>query len=672
MRRAARAAIGGGGLVLCGALLAACGGEEVPPPPEEPPPPGDVEPVLDATELPLDLGHVDPIRALQRAGDRALSLDASGHWVLWDVAARRAIARGDACDACPVFLRGETMAARNAGNLEVRSAATGDLRAVIVTDAKDAKSVGLSSDGAYVWAATATHLRAWSTLGAMLVDISGNYAAGDVFASPAELRVARGPAGAATIEAIRIADGDRSTAGFAGTFQSWFSDGERFLTLAGDVVGVHAKDGAQLTQAEFLFGTRFVGQGSYAWTASGDSVRIFAAGDLSAPVHVYPLPPGASVFSSGDQIGIYHAASAGPVLELLTLGSSVSQSGPIPLPFAGLAAFGGDPGGWLIGSYEGVVFDSAAVLGPPAARRSLTLGRAWDIRGAPDGTAVIATASGRSEVLVLGPTEAVVSHELPIAGRHIELSPDASLLVVAEEPSRDLRVVRVADGAELYAWPNLRPDGTHFVSFSWAREALVLSHLLAWWETPMPWRLTTITGTELPSYGPGSLGTADVQPSRLSPRGTNAAFMLGIALSGSSLEIVNAKTQIYANGVLTGTVMGAPLAWIDDDHLLVATYREERILTSVFAVQDQAFLYDAASAQGVLVPLPKVGSPLGRPELVTPLGGTLLYAQTGNRVIDYATGATTWRGDPLVMDGVVVGSDILFTRGPRLFRAAFR
>ena len=41
-------------------------------------------------------------------------------------------------------------------------------------------------------------------------------------------------------------------------------------------------------------------------------------------------------------------------------------------------------------------------------------------------------------------------------------------------------------------------------------------------------------------------------------------------------------------------------------------------------------------------------------------------------VLDYTTGGTTWQGDPAATDGTVVGSNVLFTRGHRVFRAAFQ
>jgi hypothetical protein len=670
-------------LALCTVLLTACGGggdgDDAAAPPADA---GVDAPVYEATELELDLGHAAAIRSLWRAGDRALSADTAGRWVLWDLTGRRALARGEICADCAALLAGDTAALRIATGLELRSAATGGIRATVATDAT---KVGLSSDGSYVWAATQAHLRAWSAQGAPLLDVAGDYAAARVHAAPTELRVALGPAGAGKIEAIQLAGGGRSTISFAGTFHSWFDDGERFLTAVGTAVRVYGRDGAQLAFASLPTVARLTGQGDHVWTygTSGTSgeLRIYAAGSLDAPVQTYSPSP--SPLASGDQLALAYTGGTDEIVELISLGSIVTKSGPIPVPVHGLGTFASDPSGWLVGNGNGVVLDSAAVLGPAADRRALSFGQVWSIAGADDGTAVIATASGRAPVLALGPGTAVVSHELALRSSHAELSQDATLLVAADylegaqyHDDRSLRVVRVADGSPVYTWPYRWSDYPDlFLDFSFARQGLVLCHLK--WSLQTSQRIfTTVTGTTLPSHGPPVYGgtSADLvdQLPRFSPSGAHAAFRT----NGSP---ISSTTQIYSNSVLAGAVDGVPLRWLDDDRLLVVTYRLFQNRSGIWAVQDKVFVYNPSGTQGVEVTLPPLTDPILLPAdaartrvSLTPVGGSRIYSQRHNAVLDYTTGATVWQGDPAVTDGVVVGDSVLFARGPRLYRATFR
>ena len=675
-------------LACCALLLAACGGGNSAPadagdPPPDPADAGIDAPVYEATELPLDLGHAAAIRSLSRAGDRALSADSAGRWVLWDITGHRALARGEICASCPALLAGDTAALRVTGGLELRSALTGSFRATVATDATTA---GLASDGSYVWAATQAHLRAWSAQGALLLDIAVDYAAARVHAAPAELRVALGPAGAGAIETIQLVGGGRSTRAFAGTFHSWFSDGERFLTAVGTAVRVYGKDGAQLAFASLPTTAGLTGQGNYVWTYSAldYTLRIYAAGSLDAPVELYSLvqlPP----LASGDQILIAQTGGTDELIELISLGTTVTKSGPIAVPVHGLTAFSSDPSGWMLGNGAGVVLDSAAVLGTSSDRRALSLGQVWSIAGASDGTAVIATASGRAPVLALGPATTTVSHELSLRSSHAELSQDATLLVATDylegaqyHDDRSLRVVRVADGTILHTWPYRWSDYPDlFFDFAFARQGLVLCHMKGLWQGLWTGQriYTTVTGTTSPSYGPAFYGGSGPevlvdQLPRLSPSGAHAAFR-------TSASLLSSTTQIYTNGILAGAVPGNPLLWLDDDRLLVATYRQESGKFGHRAVQDKVFVYDPSGTQGVEVTLPPLTEPILLPASVvsvslTPVGGSRIYSRKHNAVLDYATGATVWQGDPSVTDGVVVGDSVLFARGPRLFRASFR
>ena len=57
---------------------------------------------------------------------------------------------------------------------------------------------------------------------------------------------------------------------------------------------------------------------------------------------------------------------------------------------------------------------------------------------------------------------------------------------------------------------------------------------------------------------------------------------------------------------------------------------------------------------------------------LTPVGGTLLYWPLWNQVLDYATGAVAWQGDPTVLTAVPVGDHVLYTKNERVLIDRFR
>src|SRR6185295_17366762 len=150
----------------------------------------------------LDVGHGSPIKVLQHSGSRVLSRDDAGHWVLWDEKTGARILTGDSpvlrVEPCvstehcgpvygPLELRGSTLAAATTiGTIELRDRDTGSSQGTVTTADE---SVGLSTDGSYLWGASSAQLQFWSRSGAPLGVRNGDYRAAKIFAGPAEVRI---------------------------------------------------------------------------------------------------------------------------------------------------------------------------------------------------------------------------------------------------------------------------------------------------------------------------------------------------------------------------------------------------------------------------------------------------------------------------------------------------
>jgi hypothetical protein len=152
------------------------------------------------------------------------------------------------------------------------------------------------------------------------------------------------------------------------------------------------------------------------------------------------------------------------------------------------------------------------------------------------------------------------------------------------------------------------------------------------------WSDTFNPGSQDPSLAIGSL--------RISPDGTLIA-----AASGRLSNTVG--TNIYKNGVLVTAVPGWPLAWLDDNRLLVKSYAP---FSNIYA---SSTVYDSSGAQ---LTTPAI------PELVyaQPAGSDQIYTSDKNSVFSLATGSVTWTGGLPSTAGAVAGQYVIFAQGSKV------
>jgi len=637
----------------------------------------------DATPIDLDLGHVASIDRVIRSGNAAVSKDVLRHWVLWDLAARRAVISGDVppcvspvppCRDFTVALAGATLAVRSTDGIELRAATTGERLTVLAT----AVNAGLASDGSYAWIATASRLHARSRSGATLVEVSGDYSHAAVFAAPDQLRVIGGPAGSHALEVISTIDGRATTVPFTGTFVSWFDDGRRFLTVIGTVVYVFSSAGVRQTFGTLASVERLTGQGDFVWTLGAGTLRVYAVAALSTPLQTFDVPAGIEAVSAGPVIGLVPYGVEH--LDLLSLGATITRR-QLPVPAAYLSAFAGDAAGhWIVGGGQGAVFDGDAIAGAPGTAQSLSLGRPWALAGSPGSTAVIGTGSRRTAVLTLGESDTAV-RVLDVPAFHATITADETMLVAADDldetqyhEDRSVRVISLATGAVTYTRPYAWSDTWLLVGFELAPEAQILTYDLERSALPYSqaqYASSDLHGAPLAVYGPTPSDQTTPFP-HLSPDGIRAAFTIrGTGAREDPERNLGATTQLYRNGTLVAAVDGVFQAWLDHDRLAVATYR---IVNAKYGVVgfDTMNIYDG---EGTLLGPARLPEPqrYWQPPrgTMTSIDGRLVYLRNRNAVYDTATGAVVWQGDTAATNGVIVGRHVVYTRGCKVYRASF-
>ena len=191
----------------------------------------------------LEQGHGTSILAIRMAGDRVLSEDLIGHWVLWVYSTGDLLAQGDGAgtaDKNQIDLAGPLAAISTSQGVQVYSTQDGHLIFTIPPPSW----WRLAQDGSYVCAGTTSALTVWSTTGQTEFALNGNYSAAVAFAAPGQVQVAAGPAGSSVIETDTVPAGTSMLSPkFSGNFYAWFLDGNRFLTNLGTAVWVYSNSG---------------------------------------------------------------------------------------------------------------------------------------------------------------------------------------------------------------------------------------------------------------------------------------------------------------------------------------------------------------------------------------------------------------------------------------------
>jgi hypothetical protein len=591
----------------------------------------------------LDVGHATSIKAISKTAARLLSYDERGAWVLWDLEARTIVERGRSLPSpfiefvAPPLPRAPVLSDTHlatlttddavAFDLDIRSALDGNLVATVTMPGLSASSpFGFASDGSYLWARTNAGVRAWSMNGEQLVQVSGNYEDAGISAAPGELRI--GSASRDVIERIATATGNSTLSPpFQGTFHSWFVDGARFLTTISNAVRVYS---ASTVTQENLFTLptlrNLTGQGEHVWIFDDYELDIYALSDPSARAARFAYqrvehPP----FPAGNLIGVVEEGI--PSVAVVELGPTLKQSrasvqGYYNQVFAADAA-----GNWALGGRDGELFESTDLAHP------LSCGKVLSMARADDGTTAVSTAAGGILLFRLTADSRQYLGTIPRPSGRVELSRDGLVLAASAnlghwsyQFDRSLRVYSLPDRSEIKTWPGSFNDINFFFGFSMSAQGNRFARLF--YENDNPDNQMLVVGDldgnktlelfkELPAFEPWS-----ENPPRLSFTGARVAVWIGpywfeVGAKGAS--------KIYENGALLNTLPGRPLAWFDDDRLLVS-------LDGAFRVYDSS---------GNLQPTPYVKA-ADKGNVVNVVSATEIYSQNFGAIYSLTSGDELW------------------------------
>ncbi|WP_437759806.1 hypothetical protein [Sorangium sp. So ce1389] len=620
--------------------------------------------LLDTPEAFLDLGHIATVRRLFVSGDRVLSWDYD-RWILWDTAARAAIADGhapgginyeDPREPAPelpggVELRGELMLVQTdpLHAFDLRSAVDGSLLATV---SAEYDRVGLASDGSYVWTLdNYRDLTIWSPSGDEVLSTTVSRP-GALHAAPDAVRIAQQGIGDLPIEVVPV-DGSPQTLTptFSGTFHAWSADGARFLTTAGTTVRVYSKAGVQESIVSLPTTAGLSATGDYLWTYQGDilgyPLKIYRIGGGSIPLAEYAYAPLTTVVPTERAIAVINYAQS--KFDVIDLGGAeiTRTEYTIARQTDSLAHIDGGLR-WAVTTYGHTIAQKGTLADPDA---TTTFGCGPSILdGSASGRVAIATASGATVIYDTADLDADPMASLSLNSSHIELSADGRSLVAHDaisSPDSDLRVISLTDGAEL-ALPDV---GGSLIDFSLSADGTALGR-----------RYFPPAGTS----GSGALIVSDVGGETVFFQSTGPGQMPVISPHGQHFLLADKGpgggcgfTQFYEEGVLVNVVPGCAIGWVDDTRALVQTYRRN---TSDQWEYEASTLYDPAGnvvATPTLPPIPirQRGSMDGG---IVPVSPTAIHVRGESTIHDVETGAVV---TTLPVAGILAADHVVYLCG---------
>jgi len=611
----------------------------------------------------LDLGHAAQVVLTRLTSSRLLSVDETGHWVLWDYAAATNLAGGNASCSAPAScsaassglsmladLAGSTLVVQRAGGLEIRSAADGSLLGTVTATLTWWK---LAADGSYVAGGSASGLTAWSPQGAVITSITGDYSKARAFAAPGEIRVALGPAGASVVQTVSLPAGTLSTGpAFQGQFNAWFQDGERFLTNIANAVRIYSKASVQQDIAALPAIDNLTGQGNWFWTyqstTPGYPLRIYKVGAGGTASSSYALGADDAAIPSGPTIGVLqYGTGLTSVIDLS--GSSPARTDHALPTHYGSAYAAVSSSQWVEGNRHGVLVDGASLGGTP---RYFGLGTAWSIAGG-DQRVAVATASGK--VLFFDAATEAQQGSIDFSSSRLGLSADGTVLAAAADEqdaqySTDWSI-------KLYSLP--AATQTRNWSYTYGSYPLPFDLSLSSSGTVIGQVLGTFNGStwtytrQANATATGALLWSDsisgqFQPIRLSTDGSLIAV--------SSSKDSQAGTNVYLNGSLSTAVSGWAAGWLAGNRLLVNNYTVSQGNTTF----KNCVVYSSTGTPLGTPPLPELSS-------IQAVGSDDVYDQVRNSIYSATSGAVLWStSSPALGVGAVAGPRVVFASGAQV------
>jgi hypothetical protein len=617
----------------------------------------------------LDVGHADMIVATRLTASRALTLDIASHWVLWDYMSAANLGNGSAScrTACAgtgvlagvpkVDLAGSTVVIETSAALELRSAVDGSLLGGITAPIAWWK---LATDGSYIASGNSSTLSVWSPAGVMMASRPGDYSKALAYAAPGEVRIALGPAGANVVETVTLPAGTSTKSpAFLGQFNTWFLDGQRFLTNTGNTVWTYSSAAVQQDLTAVPTIENLTGQGAWFWTAPSDGIGtliLYKVGASATPAASYVMGDEVAI-GSGSAIGLleYGVGSA----HVVDLSGSTPTLTDYTVPNSNLSTFGAvSSSHWLLGTRYGVLVDGPSLAGTP---RYFGYGAPWSIAGSQQ-RAAIATASGA--VLSFSSTTQELETTIDFLASQVQLSQDGTVLAAAGDENDaqyhddwSIRIYSLPAGSLTFTFPYTFTGGTVPVEMTLSASGTVLGQglMMGLGSTSLSCgrQATAVTGGAPIWSEPFTASTAScadvLQPIRISDDNT--------LIAAGNTKDQNAATNIYNNGMLATAVPGWAVAWLDNTHILLNNYTGP---PNTMPVYSGSTVYDASGVQVSAPALPQ----LGTQRAVQVLSADSVYDPSLNSIFSVSTGMPTWTSaSPNRGVGAVAGARVVFASG---------
>jgi hypothetical protein len=442
---------------------------------------------------------------------------------------------------------------------------------------------------------------------------------------------------------------------FTGTFNTWFIDGQRFLTNTGNVVWTYSNTAIQQDLTSVTTVAGLAGEGDWFWTFDGQStggtgtLSIYQVGASGSPTSSTLYGAGAYAIPSGGTIGVLSPGTAtvsgtGRVTIVDLSGAApASTSYTVPYSSDNYAAISSAQ--WVVGDDDGVIFDGASLGGTP---RTLTLGAATSIAG---GTSYfsVATASGTIFNYRTADDSLVGTISFPGVQR-LSASSDGTVLAAAANTNsaqyvtgRPLNIYSLPSGAVLTSFSYSYPAADLSSIALSGSGTLLTEHFGAGAQSdPCSTQVIPIMGGA-PFYcdTTGLLSNVQVSPD---------STLLAAEQQASSSS---PTTNIYKNGTLISAVPGTPITWIDNNDLLLDQYPLDDPTNPPMAIY---------TSSGALVgngaPSRSIGCDSYTACQIVSSG--LIYT-SGDTIQSYITGSTTWESADYNPAGVgaLAGSQII-------------
>ena len=505
--------------------------------------------------LGMDTGHAARIYVVRRDRNRALSVDTTWRWNLWNLDTNALIASGTG--HCPDFnqwiyeLQGDRFLTCGETGVTLRNASDGAPIATV-----EVSHAGLREDGGAAWFASADTLEVRDAAGGLALQLPGDFRQAVLRLSATHLKIAGGPAHTSHIQNVRLSDGASQLTPFAGSFIRWFSDGEAYLSVAGTVYTSYAGDGTVIAVGSLNSASR---DGSFQrvdvlgdeiWLQTTSSLYVFQRNNLNTEVAKLSgwVTQGAFL---RDALAMCDSEENLRFARLQQ--NAIVFSAPTPGCFD---AIGGSLAhGWVISDRKGEgVLSKSTSAGALSQHESLNLGRIRDLAG---GAGRLALRTASKKILVFDAAPPMLTLRYTLADGAIALSRDGRYLAYSLPPNHaEVNIIDLVT-TTITSVP-ATPD--HVI------KSLALNadgSLLLRTFTDRTMGLNTRAGAALPLHVTDGPWSPILAPT------TNALLLREPDGSATNPP---ANARIYVDGNLTAGMSQVGLGWLDDERIIGATY----------------------------------------------------------------------------------------------------